>query len=200
MITGGSAALVGCHCDGHVVVTANDVAVQAVTGIGIVGFGERTTIERCTLKGNRWDVGIELTGGSGHSIVQNEIVDHLCNIRLRDTSASVVSENRLEGRWWAVHLANCDHVAVIENNIQHSMRAVDVQSGNGSIVTGNWVADGDSGALVEFGATDTSVIDNHIERCRIGVLVWDAPTTRVGPNTYVDLHEEDPVVIGPEPS
>ena len=199
MITGGSAALVGCHCDGHVVVTANDVAVQAVTGIGIVGFGERATIERCTLKGNRWDVGIELTGGSGHSIVQNEIVDHLCNIRLRDVSASVVSENRLEGRWWAVHLDNCDHVAVIENNIQHSMRAVDVQSGNVSIVTGNWVADGDSGALVEFGATDTSVIDNHIERCRIGVLVWDAPTTRVGPNTFVDLHDEEPVVTGPDP-
>jgi len=52
--------------------------------------------------------------------------------------------------------------------------------------------------LIEFGATDTAVLDNHIERCRIGVLVWDAPTTRVGHNTYVDLHEEEPVVTGPE--
>lgn len=198
VINGAGAAIVGCHCDGHVIIAADDAVVQSVSGHGIVGIAERITIERCTLKGMRWDVGIELTGGSGHSVVQNEVVDHLCNVRLRDASASVISENRFEGRWWAVHLANCDHVAVIENNIQHTMRAVDVQSGNGAIVTGNWIADGDSGALVEMGATDTSVIDNHIERCRIGVLVWDAPTTRVGPNTFVDLHEEDPVVIGPE--
>jgi hypothetical protein len=51
-----------------------------------------------------------------------------------------------------------------------------------------------------MGATDTSVIDNHIERCRVGVLVWDAPTTRVGPNAFVDLHEEEPVVFGPDPA
>ena len=199
MMTGAGATIVGCHCDGHVVISANDAVVQSMSGLGVVGSAERITIERCTLKGMRWDTGIELFGGSGHSIAHNEVVDHLCNVRLRDCSASVVSENRLEGRWWAVHLANCDHVAVIENNIQHSMRAIDVESGNGSIITGNWVADGDSGTLVEMGATDTSVIDNHIERCRIGVLVWDAPTTRVGPNTFVDLHEQEPVILGPEP-
>jgi len=30
------------------------------------------------------------------------------------------------------------------------------------------------------------------------LLVWDAPTTHVGPNTYADLHGEDPVVHGPD--
>ena len=197
---GAGAALVGCHCDGHVLVGADDVVIQSITGIGVVGWSERTRIERCTFKGMRWDVGIELTGGSGHVIDRNELVDHLCNVRLRDASASLVTENRFEGRWWAVHLVNCDHVEVVDNNMQHTMRAVDVEAGNGSVITGNWVADGDSGALVEFGATDTAVIDNHIERCRIGVLVWDAPTTRIGPNTFVDLHEQDPIVIGPEPA
>jgi alpha-L-fucosidase len=200
VITGASASLVGCRCDGHVMVAGDDAVLQTVTAIGVVGDAERLTTERCTLKGTRWDVGIELTGGSGHTIIQNEVIDHLCSVRLRDVNTSVISENRFEGRWWAVHLDNCDHVAVIENNIKHSMRAVDVQSGNGSIITGNWVADGDSGALVEMGATDTSVIDNHIERCRVGVLVWDAPTTRVGPNAFVDLHEEEPVVFGPDPA
>lgn len=197
---GAGAALVGSHCDGHVLVGADDAVIQSVTGIGVVGWAERTRIERCTFKGMRWDVGIELTGGSGHVITRNEVIDHLCNVRLRDASASTISENRFEGRWWAVHLANCDHIEVIDNGTQHTMRAVDVEGGNGTIVTDNWVADGDSGAVVEFGATDTSVIDNRIERCRIGVLVWDAPTTRVGPNIFVDLHENTHVVIGPEPS
>ncbi len=199
VMAGARSAIVGCRCDGQVVIEADDVAVQSVIGSGVSGNQiERVTIERCALKGTRWDVGIEVTGGSGHRITRNEVVDHLCGIRLADVSASAVTENRIEGRWWGVHLAHCDHVEVADNNMQHTMRAVDVAGGNGSNVTGNWVADGDSGALVEFGATDTSVIDNHIERCRIGVLVWDAPTTTIGPNTFVDLHDEEPVVTGPD--
>ena len=198
LLGGVGSAMVGSHCEGHIVVTASDVVIQTVTAVGVIGFAERTTIERSTFKGMRWDIGIELAGGSGHTITQNEVIDHICNIRLRDASASVISENRLEGRWWAVHLTNCNHIGVIENKVSNTMRAVNVHSGSGSTISGNWVADGDSGALIEFGATDTAVLDNHIERCRIGVLVWDAPTTRVGHNTYVDLHEEEPVVTGPE--
>ena len=198
-LSGAGAAIVGCHCDGHIIVGADDVVVQSVTGIGVLGWGERITVEGCAFKGMRWDVGIELTGGSGHAVAHNEMVDHLCNIRLRDASASNVTSNRLEGRWWGIHLINCDHVDVADNDIHHTMRAIDVHSGNGSVITGNWVADGDSGTLVEMGATDTAVIDNHIERCRIGLLLWDAPTTRLGPNSFVDLHDEEAVVIGPEP-
>ncbi|HEY4331117.1 MAG TPA: hypothetical protein VGM78_01055, partial [Ilumatobacteraceae bacterium] len=59
------------------------------------------------------------------------------------------------------------------------------------VVNGNWIADGDSGAVVDSGASNTTLIDNHVERCRIGILVWDAPTTQVGPNTFVDLHRAD---------
>ncbi len=198
VVRGDDATVLGCRSDGHVIVRGNDATIVSLIGIGILSTGERLTVERCALKGMRWDVGIDITAGTGHRIIRNEIVEHLCGVRLTDASASVVSDNRIEGRWWAVHLARCDHVEVADNTIHHTMRAVDVDGGNGSVVTGNWVADGDSGALVAFGATDTAVIDNHVERCRIGLLLWDAPTTRVGPNTFVDLHEDVAVVIGPD--
>ena len=117
---------------------------------------------------------------------------------MHDASASRVAENRCAARWWAVHLVQCDHIEVVDNSIRNTMRAVDVDGGNGTVVSANWVADGDSGAVVEFGATDTSIVDNHIERCRIGVLVWDAPSTRIGSNTFIDIHEEEPCVFGPD--
>lgn len=200
LITGSAAAIVGCRVDGHLLTAAgaDDVCVLSVIGSGVVVEGERATVERCAFKSDRAGVGIHLAGGSGHRVVRNEVVDHLCAIRCSDVSASSITDNRLQARWWGVHLDGCDHVEVADNQMQYTMRAVDVDGGNGSVITGNWVADGDSGALVEFGATDTFVIDNHIERCRIGVLVWDAPTTRIGPNTFVDLHEADPCVHGPD--
>ena len=139
-----------------------------------------------------------ITGGSGHRIHRNEVVGHLFGVVLSGSSSTTVSENQLECRWAGVHLLNCDHIEVVANNIQHTMRAVDVTGGNNSIITGNRAADGDSGAVVQFGATDTAVIDNHVERCRLGVLAWDAPTTLIGPNSFVDLHEEVPVVNGPD--
>ncbi|MCU1365585.1 MAG: putative glycosidase, partial [Ilumatobacteraceae bacterium] len=196
---GDGAVVAGCRIDGVIAVIADDVAVRSVIAAGVTVRGERVTIERCTLRGDVPDaVGILVDGGSGHRITRNEIVDHRCAIRFEDVSASTVTENRIEAQWWAVHLLRCDHVEVADNQVQHTMRAVDVDGGNGSVITGNWVADGDSGAVVEFGATDTAVIDNHVERCRIGVLVWDAPSTRVGPNTFVDIHEEEPCVHGPD--
>ncbi len=210
VVSGFDAAVVGCRCDGMVVVEGDDVTISAVVGPGVIGDSQRTTIERCTFNsqvtgnsqgtgnGEGWGTGVALTGGSGHRIHRNEIVGGVCALRLHDISASVVSENRLEARWQAVHLQRCDHVEVVDNSVRHSMRAIDIEGGNGSIVTGNWIADGDSGATIEFGATGTSIIDNHIERCRVGLVVWDAPTTLIGPNSYVDLHETDPVAHGPD--
>jgi alpha-L-fucosidase len=197
-IDGGGAAIVGCRCDGRVEVHNDDVDVRSLIGTTIEVHGERSTVERCALRGSQADVGISIVGGSGHRVTRNEVVDHLCGIRLADANASTVTENRLESRSWGVHVLRCDHVEIADNSVQHTMRAVDIDGGNGSVVTGNWMADGDSGALVQFGATDTAVLDNHVERCRIGILVWDAPTTQLGPNTFVDIHEEEPCVFGPD--
>jgi len=197
-VAGWRAAVVGCRCDGPIEASGHDVQILSVIGTTILAGGERTTIERCSLKGSFDDVGIETDGGFGHRIVGNELVDHLCGIRMHDAGASKVAENRCASRWWAVHLVQCDHIEVTDNSIRNTMRAVDVDGGNGSVVSANWVVDGDSGTVVEFGATDTSVADNHIERCRIGVLVWDAPTTRIGSNRFIDIHEEEPCVFGPD--
>ena len=206
LASGDDAVVSGCRVDAHVLADANGVTVSSVIGSGVVVTGDHAVVERCALKARRdepstgagFDAGIHLTGGSGHRVTRNEVVDHRCAIRANDVTASSISENRMEARWWGVHLVQCDHVEVADNHVHHTMRAVDVEGGNGSVITGNWVADGDSGALVEFGATDTAVIDNHIERCRVGVLVWNAPTTQLGPNTFVDIHEAEPCVHGPD--
>ena len=197
-LDGSGSAVVGCRCDGPIAAIGHDAQILSVIGTTILIGGERAVVERCSLKGSFDDVGIETDGGFGHRIVGNELVDHLCSIRMHDASASRVAENRCAARWWAIHLVQCDHVEVLDNSIRNTMRAVDVDGGNGTVVSANWVADGDSGAVVEFGATDTSIVDNHIERCRIGVLVWDAPTTRIASNTFIDIHEEEPCVFGPD--
>ena len=197
-VSGSNAAVVSCRLDRRIGVAGDDVSVTSVIGPGVVGTAQRTTIERCTFRGTRWDTGIRLSHGSGHRVANNELLDHLCSVRLHDVSAALVTSNRCQGRWWAIHLDQCDHVSVVDNTVQHSMRAVTVTGGNGSVVFGNWISDGDSGCLVEFGATEITIIDNRIERCRVGVLVWDAPTVQVGPNAFLDLHEPESVITGPD--
>ena len=78
------------------------------------------------------------------------------------------------------------------------MRAVDVDGGTLAQVTGNAVHDGDSGCLVQRGASDAEVTGNHWERCRVGLLAWDAGQVRHHDNAVVDLLEPDALsVVGP---
>ena len=63
---------------------------------------------------------------------------------------------------------------------------------------GNAVADGDSGCVIQRGASDTTVTGNRWERCRTGLLAWDAGAVRYHGNTIVDVTEPDQAVtIGP---
>ena len=75
------------------------------------------TVERCALKGMRWDVGIDIT--ARHRAIECTAT------RSSNTCAtsgspmrppSEVSENRLEGRWWGVHLRRCDHIEVVRQH------------------------------------------------------------------------------------
>ncbi len=78
------------------------------------------------------------------------------------------------------------------------MRAIDIDGGTLTQVTGNAVSDGDSGCLAQRGASDIEVSGNHWERCRVGLMAWDAGTVRHYDNTAVDLLQpDDVVVIGP---
>ncbi|MEX2626366.1 MAG: hypothetical protein WD225_05755, partial [Ilumatobacteraceae bacterium] len=79
-----------------------------------------------------------------------------------------------------------------------TMRAVDVDGGTHGEISGNAVSDGDSGCIVERGASDTTVSGNHWERCRIGLLAWDAGPLDESGNHAVDLHEPDhALTVGP---
>jgi len=60
------------------------------------------------------------------------------------------------------------------------------------------VADGDSGCVIQRGASETTVSGNRWERCRTGLLGWDVGPVRYHGNAIVDSADPDhAVTIGP---
>ena len=191
-VRGASATVIGCRIDGHVVVHGDDVLVRATSASGVVADGgDRLSVSRCELAGMRWDVGVHLIGGGGHEIDSCEIHDHLCAIRASDTTGTVVRGNNITARWWGVHLEQTEDAHVYGNFVNHTMRGVDIDGGTHGLVDGNAVCDGDSGCIVEWGASDCQVTGNRWERCRIGVLAWEAIGLHEHANEAIDLHEPD---------
>jgi alpha-L-fucosidase len=191
-VEGDAASLLGCRVDGHVMVRADDVVVRATTASGVVADGaQRLTVSRSQFDGMRWDVGVHLIGGSGHEIDSCEFRDHLCGIRATDTTGTIVRGNNLTGRWWGIHLEQTEGAHVYGNFIDHTMRGIDIDGGTQAVVDGNAVCDGDSGCIVEWGASDCQVSGNRWERCRIGVLSWDVTSLHAHANESIDLHEPD---------
>jgi alpha-L-fucosidase len=198
-IRGQFASVLGCRVDGPVVVEADDVLIRATALTAARSeHANRLTVSRCQLHGNRWDTGIDLVGGADHEVDSCEIANHLCAIRATDTNGTVVRGNNVEGRWWGIHLQRTERAHVHGNQISHTMRAVDVDGGNSAVVEGNAVTDGDSGCIVERGATACHVAGNHWERCRIGLLAWEANDLRQQDNHIYSLFEPDAAfVTGP---
>jgi alpha-L-fucosidase len=191
-VAGPTATVIGCRVDGHVVVRADDVLVRATIAAGVVADGvDRLSVSRCELTGMHWDVGVHLIGGGGHEVDSCEIHDHLCAIRATDTTGTVVRGNDLTARWWGVHLEGTEDAHVHGNFVNHTMRGVDIDGGSRAIVDGNAVCDGDSGCIVEWGASDCEVSGNRWERCRIGLLAWEATGLHERANEAIDLHEPD---------
>jgi alpha-L-fucosidase len=195
-LDGDLATVIGCHVDGHVVARASDVLVRATTAAGVVVGGvdgpvDRVSVSRCHLVGMRWDVGVHLVGGAGHEIDSCEITGHLCAVRAQDTAGTVVRGNNLHARWWGVHLERTEDAHVHGNFVSRTMRGVDIDGGAHALVEGNAVCDGDSGCIVEWGASDCEVSGNRWERCRIGVLAWEVAGLREHANEAIDLHEPD---------
>jgi alpha-L-fucosidase len=191
-IVGGWATVLGCSVDGHIVVRADDATVKASSATGVLTDGvDRSTISRCEFRGTRWDVGVHLIGGTGHEINSCEFRDHLCAIRATATTGTVVRGNNATARWWGIHLEQTDGAHVYGNFIDHTMRGVDIEGGTQAVIDANAVCDGDSGCIVEWGASDCQVSANRWERCRIGVLAWGAVGLRVHDNEAIDLHEPD---------
>jgi len=196
-VEGPYATLLGCRVDGHVMVRADDVVIRATAASGVVADGaDRLTVSRSQFAGVRWDVGVHLIGGSGHEIDSCEFRDHLCGIRASDTTGTIVRGSNITGRWWGIHLEQTEGAHVYGNFIDHTMRGIDIDGGTQAVVDGNAVCDGDSGCIVEWGASDCQVSGNRWERCRIGVLSWDVSDLHAHDNTAIDLHEPDAAYAG----
>jgi len=199
VLAGADAVLLGCRLDGNVAVRADGVKVRACQLPGVVAQGvSRLAVSRCRFEGNRSDIGIDIIGGFGHLVESCEFAGHRCAIRFTDTLESTARGNRIDARWWGIRLVGSEASHVVANSIADTMRAVDVDGGTFALVDANAVADGDSGCVVQRGASGTVVSGNHWERCRIGLLAWDASDVTHHDNAAVDLHEPDhAVVIGP---
>ncbi len=197
VIVGPSATVLGCRIDGHIVVRAHDALVRATAATGIIGEDvDRVSVSRCQLAGMGWDIGVHLVGGSGHEVDSSEFAGHLCAIRVSDAHGTVVRGNNISARWWGVHLLRTEGAHVHGNFVNHTMRGIDVDGGAQALIDANAVCDGDSGCIVQWGASDCDVNGNRWERCRIGVLQWEAPGLRLHANEAIDLHDT-PLVTGP---
>lgn len=198
-VTGDDACVLGCHVEGHVGITGDRARVTSCRASGVVSTdAEAVTIARSTFHGMQWDCAIDLTGGTGHAVDGSEFRRVLQAIRLTRTIGTEIRSNEIHARWWGVQLIDTEGSNVFGNSIADTMRAVDVDGGTLARVTGNAVHDGDSGCLVQRGASDAEVMGNHWERCRVGLLAWDAGQVRHHDNATVDLLEPDGhLVVGP---
>ncbi len=191
-VEGPYATLLGCRVDGHVMVAADDVVIRATSAAGVVADGaDRVTVSRSQFDGMRWDIGAHLRGGSGHEIDSCGFRDHLCAIRATDTTGTIVRGNNIVARWWGIHLEQTEGAHIYGNFVDHTMRGIDIDGGTQAVVDGNAVGDGDSGCIVQHGATDCQVSGNRWERCRIGVLSWATTRLHARDNEAIDLHEPD---------
>ena len=191
-VHGPYATLLGCRVDGHVLVRADDVVLRATSAAGVLTeSADRVTVSRCEFRGMRWDVGVHLVGGSGHEVDSCEFRDHLCAIRVTDATGTIVRGNNASARWWGIHLERTEGAHVFGNFVDHTMRGIDIDGGTQAVIDGNAVCDGDSGCIVEWGASACQVSGNRWERCRIGVLDWEAVGLHAHDNEAIDLHEPD---------
>ena len=198
-VVGDRATVIGCRVDGHIDIEAGDVKVRSCELTGIVARNaDQLTIARCHFSGMNWDCGVDLQGGANQLVESSDFTDLLIAIRCTGTVGTVVRNNSAVARWWGVQLIDGESAHVSGNAFEKTMRAVDVDGGTLAEVSGNAVILGDSGCVVQGGATDCTVSGNYWERCRIGLLAWDAGALRHSGNAAVDLAEPDGAyVVGP---
>ncbi|NNE11508.1 MAG: hypothetical protein HKN41_04600, partial [Ilumatobacter sp.] len=196
-LVGEGTSMVGCHVAGHVAVSGDQARIVSCEAGGVVVSGaDAAEICRSTFVGMQWDCAVDLDGGAGHVVEGCDVHDALQALRLTGTVEASVRGNRIRARWWGVQLVDTEGTEVIGNSMTATMRAVDVDGGTLTRVTSNAVIDGDTGCIVQRGASDVEITGNHWQGCRVGLLTWDAGRVRQRDNTTVDAGEAD-VVNGP---
>jgi alpha-L-fucosidase len=124
--------------------------------------------------GLRWAVGIELAGGDGHVVAENECRDDLCAIKCVGTTGARIERNTYETRWFGIHLLAARDSVLYRNRAWRTMRAVTVEGGIGNRVEKQLAEHCDTGAVVEGGADNTVLDACWFHDCRVGLLVWGA--------------------------
>jgi alpha-L-fucosidase len=193
------ATLLGCRVAGVLHVDADDTTIRASRLCELRAGGvERLLVSRAQFDGDRRRTAISISGGSDHEIDSCEFSGHMRAIHIIESTGVAIAGNHIETRWWGIHLERTDRCHVHGNLMVSTMRAVDVDGGSSALIDGNAVFGGDSGCVVQSGATDCEVSGNHWERCRIGMLRWNTPPVRTHGNQAVDLYEPDgELVVGP---
>jgi alpha-L-fucosidase len=155
--------------------SGHQIVGNEIDGGNLWAFGcNEVTIRSNRQHGIRWGVGLDLIGGSGHVIEDNDVSDDLCGIRLTGATASRVTGNRLRTRWWGVHLRDCTECESRDNVVDRTMRAQCVEGGTHNTVAANVARRCDSSVLVEQSASDTVIEDNEADDCRVNTLVWES--------------------------
>ena len=192
--TGDGVEIRDCHLEavqlgggsGHVL-EGNEIA-----GGNVWSFGaDQLTVRANRVHGLRWGPSLDVIGGSGHVIEDNDLFDDLLPIRLTGVTGGVVRANRCRGRWWGILVRHSSGVTVADNEITRTARAVCIEGGRDQAVTGNRAFRCDTGVLVEQGATHTVVEVNVLERCRVGILLWDEDATILRDNAITASRDHD---------
>jgi alpha-L-fucosidase len=136
--------------------------------------------------GLRWGAGIEVNGGDGHVVGDNECDDDLCAVRLTGTTNARVERNRYRTRWFGIHLFDTHGTRVERNSAEHTMRAVSIEGGSDNTVTKQFADRCDSGVVVERGAAGVTVERSWFHDCRVGLLVFEAAPVAVTDTTGID--------------
>ncbi|MDX2378519.1 MAG: alpha-L-fucosidase [Acidimicrobiia bacterium] len=196
VVEGERAIVLGCAVDGLASIAADGVTVRATRLQRLrTSDADRPRISHCQFAGDRWSTGVELVGGSDAEIDSNEFAGHRRAIHVVESSGAAISGNHIESHHCGVHLERAEHTHVHGNLVIGTMRAVDVDGGSHAVIDGNAVFDGDSGCVVRGGAADCEISGNHWERCRIGVLGWNAGEIREVENHGVDLYEPEHLFV-----
>ncbi len=119
----------------------HQIVGNEIDGGNLWAFGcNEITVRSNRQHGIRWGVGLDLIGGSGHVIEDNDVSDDLCGIRLTGSTDARVIGNRLRTRWWGVHLRDCSDCESRDNEVERTMRAQCVEGGARNMVADNAAA------------------------------------------------------------
>ncbi len=181
-----------CHVESIAIVGGRGhlVAGNVVAGgkVWLVGASD-SEVRANYQHGLRWGAGIELQGGSGNVIAENECRDDLAAIKCVETTGTRIERNRYETRWFGIHLVNAEASSLYRNRALRTMRAVTVEGGTGNTVEKQLAEHCDSGVVVEGGADATTIADSWFHDCRVGWFLWGAGDVELRDNAISEPRE-----------